>query len=171
MQIFNGKGVVGLLVAVVTGLVSLEAQAERIEQTYVRTGLRVVSKNALRVGDVANHEIGQELVLCEIEYSSSNFRIKEDWLFHQFNIVDGSGSHRGNFIDIHEDGSQTFGIYEGSQKTIVTSDGSWVHTWEGKYQYLGGTGKYKHLKGSGTYQGRASSTEAAREEGREIIEY
>ena len=145
--------------------------AEKREQTYVKGSYRTAYKTSVTIGDVPGHEVGQELNFSDIRYSDPSFKIKEEWTYHQFDYVNGSGPQRGTFIDTHEDGTQTYGTYEGSQKMAVNADGSWVVTWEGKYQYLGGTGKYKNIRGTGTYKGRASSTEAPREEGQEVIEY
>ena len=162
------------LLALVVALVASATwayAAEKMEQTYVMDNLRTVYKTAVTIGDVPGHEIGQELSIGDIRYSNPDFRAKECWVYNQFNYVAGGGTQRGIYINKHEDGTQTYGTYEGTQKTVVNADGSWVVTWEGKYQYLGGTGKYKNIKGTGTYKGRVSPTEAPREEAREVIEY
>jgi hypothetical protein len=163
-----------LLLTLVIALVALATwayAAEKKEQTYVMDNFRTGYKTAVTIGDVPNHEMGQELNITDIRYSNPDFRTKECWVYNQFNYVAGSGTHRGIYIYKHEDETQTYGTYEGSQKMVVNADKSWVATWEGKYQYLGGTGKYKNIKGTGTYKGRVSSTEPPREEGREVIEY
>jgi hypothetical protein len=145
--------------------------AEKREQTYVKEDFRTGYKSAVTIGDIPGHEVGQELTISDIRYSNPSFKTKEEWSHLQFNYVNGSGPHCGTFIDKHEDGTQTYGTYEGTVEMVVNADGSWMVTWEGKYQYVGGTGKYKNIKGAGTYKGRASPTEAAREEGQEVIEY
>jgi hypothetical protein len=163
-----------LLLTLVIALVALATwayAAEKREQTYLMDNFRTGYKSAVMIRDVPNHEVGQELTITDIRYSDPDFRTKECWVYIQFNYVAGSGPHRGTYIYRHEDGTQTYGTFEGTQKTVVNTDGSWVATWEGKYQYLGGTGKYKNIKGTGTYKGRVSSTEAPREEGWEVIEY
>ena len=168
----NLAGVIAIIAAAALSIANLSvAAAERKEQTYVKDNFTTGYKTSVMVGDVPNHEVGQELTLSEIKYSNPGFKAKGEWVYNQFDYTDGSGPHRGTFIDTHEDGTQTYGTYEGSQKTVVNSDGSWEATWEGKYRYVGGTGKHKNIKGTGTYKGRASTKDSAREEGREVIEY
>jgi hypothetical protein len=147
------------------------AAAEKKEQTYVKENFRTPYKTSVMVGGSTNHEVGQEMTITNIKYSHPAFRVVEEWVLNQFDNTDGSGPHRGTYIDTHEDGSNTWGTYEGMQKTVVNADGSWESTWEGKYRYAGGTGKFKNIKGGGTYKGRATSKEPAREEGRETIEW
>ena len=63
-------------------------------------------------------------------------------------------------------------IFRGTVKTNSKADGSWESTWEGTYEYRGGSGKFKNLKGSGKYKGKVSSQDlTVREEGRETVEY
>ena len=174
MKVFTSKaGTSGILVAVAIALCSFAAEvtAEKIEQTSVKSNPRIVSRNAATLVDVANHEIGQEVQLSNIKFSNAAFKVKEEWTYNQFNYIGGSGPHRGTFIDWHEDGAQTFGTYEGAQKTVGNSDGSWTATWEGTYKYTGGSGKFKNIKGSGTYKGKASSAGNFSEEGKETLEY
>jgi hypothetical protein len=164
------SGIVGLLSFVAAMTFAAAASAEKKDQSYVKDNFRTASKTSTTIGG-PNHEVGQELTLSDIKYSSGGFRIVDEWTLNQFDYTDGSGPHRGYFLDTHEDGSQTYGTYEGAQKTVANADGSWESTWEGKYRYVGGTGKYKNIKGAGTYRGKATSREPAREEGRESIEY
>ena len=152
--------------------ISLAAGAgEKIEQTYVKTNNRTVARSATPLADVPNHELGQEILLGEVKYSNPAFKIKEEWVYQQFNFVGGTGSAWGTYIDLHEDGTQTFGKFEGTQKLVSNADGSWIATWEGTYKLIGGTGKYKNIKGSGTYKGKATSAGDSREDGKETIEY
>jgi hypothetical protein len=125
----------------------------------------------MTLNDAPGHEVGQEVQLSEIKFSHPAFKVKEEWVYNQFNYVAGTGPHRGMFVDVHEDGSQTFGTYEGSQKTVVNNDGSWSATWEGTYKYTGGTGRFKAIKGSGTYRGKASSSGDFEEHGKETAEF
>ena len=174
MKVFTRKaGTSGILVAVAIALCSVAAEvaAEKIEQTSVKTNPRIVSRNAVTLVDVPNHEVGQEVQLSDIKFSNPAFKVKEEWVYNQFNFVGGSGPHRGMWVDWHEDGAQTFGTFEGAQKTVVNSDSSWTASWEGTYKYTGGTGKFKNIKGSGTYKGKASSSGDFSEDGKETVEY
>ena len=123
------------------------------------------------VGDVPNHELRQEMTVSDIKYSNPDFKIKDEWVYIHGDTIDGSGKGTGYYFDTHEDGSTSYGNFQGTEKMTTQSDGSWELTWEGTYQYLGGSGKFKNIKGSGKYKGKASSKEPAREEGRETVEY
>lgn len=174
MQVLARKvRVSGVLAAVAIGMANLafDAAAERIEQTSVKTNPRIAFRTATMLSDVPGHEVGQELQISDIKFSSPAFKVKDEWAYNNFNFVNGSGPHRGMWIDTHEDGAQTFGTYEGTQKTVVNSDGSWEATWEGTYKYTGGSGKFKNAKGGGTYKGKASSAGDFREDAKETVEY
>ena len=147
------------------------ASAEKFEQTSIKKNPRILTRSAMALNDVANHEIGQEIQLSDIKFTNLAFKVKEEWVYNQFDFVGGTGPHRGSFVDVHEDGNQTFGTYEGSQRTSTNSDGSWKATWEGTYKYTGGTGKFKNIKGHGTYKGSVSSNTEFLEEGWEKGEY
>ena len=162
----------GLLAAVAIVLVAFAgtAEAEKFDQTSVKSNPRTLFRSAVAIGD-PSHEVGVEMVRSDMKFSNSNFKVKEEHVYNQFDYMNGSGPHRGSFVDSHEDGSTTYGTYEGSQTTVAKADGSWVTTWEGKYRYSGGTGKFKKVKGTGTYKGKATSTGEYSEEGKESVEY
>lgn len=151
-------------------LVQGQAIAAKFDQTSSKSNPRTVFRSASAVGD-ATHEVGVELVRSDIKFSDATFKVTEEHVYNQFDYVNGSGSHRGTYIDTHADGSTTYGTYEGTQKTVANADGSWIATWEGKYRYTGGTGKYAKIKGTGTYKGKATSTGEYMEEGKETGGY
>jgi hypothetical protein len=164
--------VVGAILAVGMGLSVVPAQAgQKKEMTYVKTYSKSTSKSSFAIDDVPNHEVVQEVVLQKSKFSSKDFDPVEEWIHIQTDQIDGSGSHKGYYIEIHPGGEQTYGTFEGTHKTVVKDDGSWTSTWQGTYRYVGGTGKYKQIKGGGTYTGRASPQEPFYEEGRQTIEY
>lgn len=168
----NAVAVVRMLVVVMLfAAMCLANAAEKAKQSYVKTGFSTGYRTAVQIGDRSGHEIGQELSIADIKYSSPDFKAKSEWSLTQFDYIDGTGKQRGSFIDTHEDGSQTFGTFEGVQRTSAGADGEWESIWEGKYRYTGGTGRYKAIRGEGTYTGRATSKSAAREEGTEVVEY
>jgi hypothetical protein len=149
----------------------LSQAAEKKDQTYVKTNFRTASKTVAIVGDVPNHEISQELSIADIKYSNPDFKIKNEWTYIHSDTIDGTGKQTGYYFDTHEDDSTSYGSFQGTIKTTSQADGSWESTWEGTYQYQGGSGKFKNLKGSGKYKGKATSKEPARDEGRETVEY
>jgi hypothetical protein len=163
--------VAAIVAALMMGSISFSAQAEKREQTYVKTGNRSVSKSTMTISESPKHEVSQEVLLGSGKYSNPDFQVSKEWIYIHTDQIDGSGTHKGYYTYVHKDGEQTYGTFEGTHKTVTKEDGSWLSTWDGKYRYLGGTGKYKNIKGTGTYKGKEGSKEPFFEEGREQIEY
>jgi hypothetical protein len=167
--LLKNAAVLSIVVAFTMALNATAEAAEKREQTYVKTNYITASKTTLTVGE--EHELTQEVVISDIKYSDPEFATESEWVYVHTDAVEGRGKQTGYYIDTHEDGTQTYGNFEGTIETTVKPDGSWESTWEGTYQYLGGTGKYKNIKGEGQYKGQASSEEPAKEEGQEVVEY
>ena len=67
-------------------------------------------------------------------------------------LVDGTGTQRGYFINAHADGNQSWGTFEGAVAPVgdeVRCDGTWQHT--------GGNGPYARVSGGGTFSMRMTS--------------
>ena len=169
--ILTKASITALLVVAVGSMSLLSEAAEKRDQSYVKSNFRTASKTTVTIGDMPNHELSQEMSVADIKYSNPDFKIKDEWTYIHSDTIDGNGKQSGYYFDTHEDGSTDYGSFQGTVKTTTQGDGSWEATWEGTYQYLGGSGKYKNIKGSGKYKGKASSKEPAREEGRETVEY
>jgi hypothetical protein len=165
---FKNAAVLSVIVALTIATKYVASAAEK-KQTYVKNNYVTASKSTVSLGE--SHEVTQELIISDIKYSDPDFKTKSEWVYVHTDSIEGSGKQTGYYIDTHEDGSQTYGTFEGTTKTTTNSDGSWEATWEGTYQYLGGTGKFENIKGRGEYKGQASSEEPAREEGQETVEY
>jgi hypothetical protein len=166
------SAVVGAILAAVMALSVLPVHAgQKKEMSYVKTYSKSTSKSSFAIDDVPNHEVVQEVVLQKSKFSSPDFDPIEEWIHIQTDQIDGSGSHKGYYIEIHPGGEQTYGTFDGTHKTVVKENGSWASTWQGTYRYVGGTGKYKNIQGGGTYKGRASPQEPFYEEGRQTVEY
>jgi hypothetical protein len=161
-----------LLFAAVAFLNVAANAAEKREQTYVKSNFRTMYKTSVTVSETPSREIVQEAGIADIKYSNPDFKIKDEWTYIHSDLIDGAGTQTGYYIDTHEDGSHTFGVFKGTIKNTSKPDGSWESSWEGTYEYRGGSGKFKNLKGSGKYKGKASSQDpSGREEGRETVEY
>lgn len=160
-----------LSVAIAIALAPGIARAERIEHSGVKSNPRVISRNVMPINDPVGREIGTELVLSELHFTNSPIKVKEEWVYSQFDYVGGTGPHWGIFVDVLESGEQTVGRFEGNTVMKANPDGSWVMTWEGTHRYTGGTGKFKNVKGGGTYKGKATSTGEYTELTEEIMEY
>jgi hypothetical protein len=102
--------------------------------------------------DVAGHE----LHLAEIngvQRSSDEKWNNARLTYHGFaDLVSGSGTQRGYFVNEHPDGDRHWGTFEGN----VATAGSEVRL-EGKWTISDGTGQFAGISGGGTYQGRMTS--------------
>lgn len=146
--------------------------AQKKEQCFEKSNFKSVGRSAQQIGDVPNHELVQEQTVSDIKYTNPDFKVRSEWVHLHADLIDGSGPHSGYYYDLHEDGSVTYGSFKGQVKTVANADGTWVSTWEGSYEYVGGSGKFKSLKGAGKYKGKASSSDPmGKEEGCETVEY
>jgi hypothetical protein len=167
--LFKNAAVLSIVVAFTMTVNAMADAAETTEQTYVKSNYITASKSTLTLGE--GHEVTQEVVVSDIKYSNPEFTPETEWVYVHTDSVNGRGKQTGYYIDTHEDGTQTYGNFEGTIETTVKPDGSWESSWEGTYQYLGGTGKFENIKGNGKYRGQASSEKPAREEGQEVVDY
>ena len=62
-------------------------------------------------------------------------------------LLDGKGSQRGYFNNVHPDGGRDWGTFEGQ----VTAAGG-AMTVEGTYKFDGGDGEYRGLTGGGKFK-------------------
>lgn len=114
-----------------------------------------VSQTVSSPGDVPNHEIIQSIRLDTVSSSDPDFDGSRYINYEQVDQIAGTGSHRGYGRQITKSGDEIYHKWEGSHKTIV-KDGTWESSFQGKFEYVGGTGKFKNIKGGGTYKGTVS---------------
>ena len=116
-------------------------------------------------GDDPNHEL---VVLAIRRDTTTSPDPDFDWTelitYEQSDDVAGTGPTRGYFRRLHKNGDIDYGPFEGTHKTTLKEDGSFLEaTWEGTYKKNGGTGKFKNIKGGGTYRGKATAEGASTE--------
>lgn len=170
MSIMKSRLSASMAALLVLALSTGHVLAERRDESYVKKNFRTANKTVVSVGE--GRELVQELNMADITYANSDFRIKEEWTYIQSNLTNGSGPERGFYIDLHEDGNQTYGSWEGTKTLTTKPDGSWELHWEGTYKYLGGTGRFKNVKGGGKYKGSASPADpAGTERGSGSVDY
>jgi hypothetical protein len=71
-------------------------------------------------------------------------------------MIKGNGPQQGYNKFVSDNGS-FFVKYEGKVKTVLSSEGKEISTFEGKYTWIGGTGQYENIQGKGTYEGSFTS--------------
>ncbi len=152
-------------------VIAVAQAAEKHSMTYRKTEVQTVSRSTFEVGDVPNHNIVQEVSRHVSKFSDTRFNPTDEWVQSLTDEVDGTGTHRGQFIQFHPGGDRTYGSFEGRHATTTKTDGSWAVKWEGTYKYLGGSGRYRGIRGEGTYTGHSTPAEPFVEEGRETVEY
>ena len=104
------------------------------------------------VNDVPNHELHLNQISGEQKSTDNNWNNAKITYWSALDLVAGSGSQRGYFLNVHQDGDSDTGSFEG--KVTTTLQGVKL---EGSWKYSGGTGKLKGLTGGGTYKGRLTS--------------
>jgi hypothetical protein len=154
-------GIVGVIAA--CAVVSLSFSAQAAEKKKISgTGkiLQVISKTTLYLGDVPHHELSQEVrkqIYTPTEKPPDWDVAEEVVAYEQSDSVAGSGSHRWYGINRLKSGDERYEKGEGTHTTTVKAGGAWETTFEGKFEWIGGTGKYKNIKGGGTYKGKATA--------------
>jgi hypothetical protein len=108
--------------------------------------------HALSLADVPGHE------LQTIEVVGTQSSPDEKWngarvtYWAVSDIVAGSGSQSGYYVNEHPDGGHEHGTFEG--KVTTDADGTRI---EGMWHITDGTGLYAGAKGEGTFQVRLTS--------------
>lgn len=109
-------------------------------------------ETTIRLSDVPGHE----LRIAEI--TGSQRSTDENWnnvrlvYWGVLDLVDGSGTQRGDYVNERANGERERGTFEGK---VTTAQGQ--TTLEGTWEAISGTGKFKGMKAQGTYKGRMTS--------------
>jgi hypothetical protein len=108
---------------------------------------KLSKQSSLSLTDKPNHE----LVIAEVNGTQRS----PDQLWNNSSItywgvtdvVDGNGTQKGYFNNVHTDGGRDFGTFEGK---VSASGGSL--TVEGTFKFSGGDGQYRGISGGGTFK-------------------
>ena len=156
-QILSKIGTVSVIAVVIAISLSFPAQTAEKKVTYSLKSKQLISQNTVYPGDVPNHQLVQVVRLNSYTASSDpDWKDAEQMVYAQDDQIAGSGTHKGTYVIFHKDGDKSYGTFAVTHKTTVKEGGAWESTYEGKYQYTGGTGKFKNIKGSGTYKGKVT---------------
>jgi hypothetical protein len=112
----------------------------------------ITKQSGLPLSDQTNHELG----IAEV----SGIQRSPDPLWNDAKItywgitdlLDGKGTQTGYYNNIHADGDQEHGTFEGK---VTVSEGAM--TVEGSWKITGGDGKYQGASGSGNFKTVAKS--------------
>jgi hypothetical protein len=102
--------------------------------------------------DQANHILGLAGISGTQKTTDEKWNNSSITYWGISDIVGGSGTQHGYFVDDHGAAGRDFGTFEGK----VTTVGGQL-TVEGNWKYTGGTGEFSGLTGGGTFTTRMTS--------------
>ena len=123
----------------------------------------VLAETKMLPGDKPGHEVTMVRRMDTLTYSDPLFASGQAMVVAFTDYVAGNGPHRGYFATSHPSGDRTFTSYEGATTATLQPSGPPKVTFEGKWQFTGGTGKFEGVTGGGTYKGGLTSTGPAYE--------
>jgi hypothetical protein len=113
---------------------------------------RAAAQPALVLHDVSDHDLNLIEVRGVQKSPDEKWNDSKITYWGTADLIAGSGTQSGYFVNDHADGDRDFGTFEGR----ITTSGAEV-TLEGTWKFTGGTGKFRGLRGGGTYRGRMTS--------------
>ncbi|HET7842640.1 MAG TPA: hypothetical protein VFL14_00705 [Xanthomonadales bacterium] len=109
-------------------------------------------------GAADGHRVADRVYRYRVESPDSDL---DGWAT-QFGHIDetsGTGTHRGNGYWKLDSGDEVFVLIDGTQRR--SGEGASAATsFEGTFEFLGGTGKYRGATGKGSYSGTADANGA-----------
>ncbi len=112
----------------------------------------ITTQTISSIPDVANHDLALAQVAGTQNTTDANFDGAALAYWGVADMIEGSGSQKGYFVNTAQSGDRNWGTFEGS----VTTSGDQV-TLDGVWQFTGGTGIFKGLVGNGSYRAKALS--------------
>lgn len=108
---------------------------------------RITKQSALPLTDQPNHELSIAEVSGTQKSPDPLWNNSKITYWGLNDLLDGKGSQRGYFDNVHPDEGRDFGTFEGQ----VTSTGGAV-TVEGTFKFTGGDGQYRGITGGGKFK-------------------
>jgi hypothetical protein len=108
---------------------------------------RITQHSALPLTDQANHELSIAEVSGTQKSADPLWNNSKITYWGVTDLLDGKGSQRGYFNNVHPDGGRDWGTFDGQ---VTTAGGS--VTVEGAYKFGGGDGEYRGLTGGGKFK-------------------
>ena len=112
----------------------------------------VRGQSSASVLDQANHMLGIAAVSGTQKTADDRWNNSSITYWGITDMVGGSGTQHGYFVDDHGAAGRDFGTFEGK----VSSAGG-QFTVQGNWKYTGGTGDFTDLSGGGTFTTRMTS--------------
>jgi hypothetical protein len=108
---------------------------------------KITKQSTLTLTDQPNHAMNIAEVRGTQKSSDALWNNSEIAYWGVTDVLDGEGTQRGYFNNIHPDGGRDFGTFEG--KATTTGSGMTV---EGTYKFTGGEGIYGRMSGGGKFK-------------------
>ncbi len=108
---------------------------------------KITKHSAMPLTDQPNHEMGIAEVSGTQKSADPLWNNSSITYWGVTDLLDGKGSQRGYFNNVHPDGGRDCGTFEGQ----VTTTGGSV-TVEGTFKFAGGDGEYRGLTGGGKFK-------------------
>jgi hypothetical protein len=109
-------------------------------------------QTAVSLSDIAGHQIQISEITGSQRSTDQNWDHAELKYWGVADLVNGTGTQKGYYVNERADGDRDCGTFEGR---ITTAQGQ--TTLEGTWQTVTGTGKFTGVKAGGTYRGRITS--------------
>ena len=108
---------------------------------------KITKQTTMSIVDQSNHDMNIAEVAGTQKSADALWNNSKITYWGVTDLLDGKGSQRGYFNNIHPDGGRDFGTFEGK----ATAAGSGM-TVEGTYKFTGGDGKYGGMSGGGKFK-------------------
>jgi hypothetical protein len=108
---------------------------------------KITKQTTLPLTDQPNHQLGIGEVNGTQTSTDPLWNNSKLTYWGVTDVIDGKGTQRGYFNNIHADGGRDFGTYEAQ----VTATGGRM-TVEGTYKITGGEGQFRNVTGGGRFK-------------------
>jgi hypothetical protein len=113
---------------------------------------KITKQSAITLSDQSNHEMNIAEVSGTQKSVDPLWNDSKITYWGVTDLLNGKGSQRGYFNNVHPDGGRDFGTFEGK----ATAAGSGI-TVEGTYKFTGGDGMYGGMSGGGKFKSTMKS--------------
>jgi hypothetical protein len=113
---------------------------------------RAVSQTAVSLSDTPGHQLQIAETRGKQQSNDENWNNADLTYWGVLDQAEGTGTHRGYYVNVHSNGDLENGSFEGT----VTTKGADT-TLQGTWRATAGTGKFAKVKAEGTYKGRMTS--------------
>ncbi len=108
---------------------------------------KITKQLAMPLADQPNHEMGIAEVSGTQKSADPLWDNAKITYWGSTDVLDGKGTQRGYYNNVHADGGRDWGVFEGQ----VTASGG-AMTVDGIWQFVGGDGEYRGITGRGKFK-------------------